>query len=89
MDKRDLANWRPQNWMEIVRFNVSTEIYSKREVKLLREFMDIGAAEVLKALRRNGSYTEGLAPTLSIDISPGQKGRLVFIPDTSSVDGDE
>jgi len=76
--------WRPDDWIETISFEeiskISPQLVSMMTAKE-RKIYEAGADAILKALKREGKYTDGTAPTLSIDVLPEQKGWLVFIPE--------
>ena len=61
---------RPDGWDEI-----------RQRLGSDRPSFEAGADAILEALKRNGKYTDGKALTLSINVQPGEKGWLVFIPE--------
>jgi len=72
--------WRPY----IVEWNKAykpKEVYAKATKDIDRELFEAGADAMIEALILRGKHTDGIAPTLSINVLPEQGGYLVFIPD--------
>lgn len=64
--------WRPDGFKELL---------VKRGIDFGSPIGEAFADAILEALKKKGKHTDGLAPTLSINVRPEQKGWLVFIPD--------
>ena len=78
---------RPNNWknphraMENIPFADLFDAHMRQKSDDRYRAYEAGADAILEALKEEGKYTEGKAPTLSINVLPEQKGWLVFIPD--------
>lgn len=70
--------WRPNDWKNPW---IKTIPHSAGH-----SAFEAGADAILKALMELGVPADGLAPTLSINVSPEQKGWLVFIPEENNGD---
>ncbi|KKN54541.1 hypothetical protein LCGC14_0591330 [marine sediment metagenome] len=73
--------WRPKDWERHILLALDEIKEGKPVSNDEIDIYEAGANAMLEALKETGKHTDGLAPTLSINVLPEQKGWLVFIPE--------